>query len=161
MLYKYNAKVVSAYDGDTIRAVFDLGFGIQWHGERAKGVSLRLSGIDTPELRGEERADGIHVRDIVRVLVLDRDVVIKTEKDESGKYGRYLANVLITESLIETYQKELDSLLNITEEEVFKSDVLTEFINHSIEYKNKFGHQSEFSLNYFLVDKGYAKEYFV
>ena len=77
------------YDGDTITVDIDLGFNIWW-----REVSLRLYGIDTPEIRGEERESGL----LSRQFVLDRlpigcEVVIETFKDKKEKYGRYLANV--------------------------------------------------------------------
>ena len=87
--YWYKAKVVSVYDGDTIRVTIDVGFGIKTGG--SKGEPLRLYGIDTPELRGEEREQGIMVRDKLRELIDGKEVIIKTLKDKTGKYGRYLA----------------------------------------------------------------------
>jgi micrococcal nuclease len=60
-----------------------------------KNVKLRLARIDTPELRGEEKEEGKRIRDYVRVTILDKEVVKKTSKDKTGKYGRYIAEVLI------------------------------------------------------------------
>lgn len=88
--YRYKAIITAVYDGDTVTADIDLGFGI-W----MKGQKLRLVGIDTPELRGEEREQGLIVRDYVRELILDKEVVVETEKDKSGKYGRWLATIWI------------------------------------------------------------------
>jgi micrococcal nuclease len=88
--YRYKAIIVSVYDGDTCTADIDLGFGIWMRGQK-----LRLSGIDTPELRGEERERGIEVRDYVRSLILNKEVVIETEKDKTGKYGRWLATIYV------------------------------------------------------------------
>jgi len=89
MDYRYKAIVGRVYDGDTITVDIDLGFNIWW-----REVSLRLYGIDTPEIRGEERESGL----LSRQFVLDRlpigcEVVIETFKDKKEKYGRYLANV--------------------------------------------------------------------
>jgi micrococcal nuclease len=87
-LYKYRAKIEKIYDGDTVtRAVIDLGFHVEFE------VPLRLSGIDTPELRGEERPQGIIARDRLRELILGEEVIIETERDKTGKYGRYLATI--------------------------------------------------------------------
>jgi len=94
MLYTYKAKIVAVYDGDTVTALVDLGFKVQ------KEMKLRLTGIDTPELRGDEREEGLKVRDYVRGLILDKDVTIKTSKDKQGKYGRYLAEIFIEGSII-------------------------------------------------------------
>lgn len=87
-IYQYRARVVSVYDGDTLRADVDLGF-FTW----IKSVQFRLARLDTPEVRGDERAEGLVARDRLRELVLNQEVVIETEK--KGKYGRYIAEVFL------------------------------------------------------------------
>ncbi|MCT4628440.1 thermonuclease family protein [Winogradskyella sp.] len=87
--YQYKAKIIDVYDGDTITALVDLGFLV------SREMKFRLYGIDTPELRGVEREEGIKVRDILRERILDKEVVIYSFKDKQGKYGRYLASVLL------------------------------------------------------------------
>lgn len=89
-LYKYKAIIVSVYDGDTCTADIDLGFGI-W----MKDQKLRLYGINTPEMRGEEKERGKEVRDYVRQLILGKEVIVETQKDKAGKYGRWLATIWI------------------------------------------------------------------
>lgn len=93
--YTYAAKVVSVYDGDTIRVIINLGFGVTFNGYDGRGVQIRLFGIDTPELRGEEREEGLVVRDWLREKILDKEVILKSIKDKKGKYGRYLADIYI------------------------------------------------------------------
>ena len=88
-MYNYRAHIKDVYDGDTVTAVVDLGF---LHYQEMK---LRLYGIDTPELRGAEREDGLRVRDIVREMILGKDVEIHSYKDKQGKYGRYLATIIV------------------------------------------------------------------
>ena len=56
---------------------------------------LRLLGIDTPELRGTERVEGLRVRNYVRDTIMDKTVLIKTHRDRTGKYGRWLATVYV------------------------------------------------------------------
>lgn len=90
-MYNYKAFIKDVYDGDTVTAVVDLGF---LHYQEMK---LRLYGIDTPELRGEEREAGIVVRDILRSMILEKEVEIHSYKDKQGKYGRYLATIIIDE----------------------------------------------------------------
>ena len=87
MLYTYRAKIIGVYDGDTVTALVQLGFNVTIE------LKLRLYGIDTPEVRGKNKKEGIKVRDYVRELILNKDVVITTFKDKKGKYGRYLAEV--------------------------------------------------------------------
>jgi micrococcal nuclease len=85
-MYEYVAHVRSVYDGDTIRADIDCGFGI-WTANQ----SLRLLGIDAPELG---KPGGKEARDYLRsVLPVGTEVVIRTVKDESEKYGRLLASI--------------------------------------------------------------------
>jgi len=92
-MYTYKAKIIAVYDGDTVTAVVDLGF---LHFQEMK---LRLYGIDTPELRGAEKVEGKKVRDIVRSMILDKEVTIRSYKDKQGKYGRYLANIVLEDGL--------------------------------------------------------------
>ena len=88
--YKYRAIITDVYDGDTCTADIDLGFGIWMRKQK-----LRLFGIDTPELRGEEKERGIEVRDFVSDIILGQEVIIQSERDKSGKYGRWLATIWI------------------------------------------------------------------
>lgn len=92
-MYTYKAKIIAVYDGDTVTAVVDLGF---LHSQEMK---LRLYGIDTPEMRGSEKLEGRKVRDIVRSMILDKEVTIRSYKDKQGKYGRYLANIVLEDGL--------------------------------------------------------------
>ena len=101
-MYNYKAKIIGVYDGDTVTAMVDLGF---LHFQEMK---LRLYGIDTPELRGPEREQGIIVRDILREMILNKEVTIRSYKDKQGKYGRYLANI-ITEDGLEVNQWLVDN----------------------------------------------------
>ena len=89
-MYEYKAIVVSVYDADTITVNIDLGFGIWTFKQK-----IRLFGIDAPEMRGPERADGIVSRDWLREKILDREIVLKTKKDKAGKFGRWIGDVYL------------------------------------------------------------------
>lgn len=89
MLYTYKALIIDVYDGDTVTAIADLGFGVSIK------LKIRLMGIDTPELRGVERPRGLIARNFLRGLILNKEVVIKTYKDKKGKFGRYLADLYL------------------------------------------------------------------
>lgn len=105
-LYEYKANVVEVYDGDTIRVDIDLGFGVWKHNE-----PIRLLGLDAPEVRGDEREQGLVVRDALRELIGAGEVIIRTEKDASDKYGRYLGEIFIEDEemgLISINQRLLD-----------------------------------------------------
>lgn len=90
-LYYYRANVTSVYDGDTCTVDIDLGLGI-W----VKGEKIRLYGINAPEVRGGEREEGLKSRDFLRSMIDGKDVVLKTLKDDKGKYGRYLAEIFLS-----------------------------------------------------------------
>ncbi|MDZ7764882.1 MAG: thermonuclease family protein [Melioribacteraceae bacterium] len=89
-LYYYRANVVYVYDGDTITVDIDLGLKVFVHGEK-----IRLSRINTPEIRGEERPDGLKARDYLRNLIMNKNIFIETIKDKKGKYGRYLGEIFL------------------------------------------------------------------
>jgi len=89
-LYEYSAKVVKVYDGDTITVDVDLGFGVWMHKQK-----IRLVGINTPEVRGEEREEGLKSRDWLREKILDKQITLRTAKDRKGKYGRWLGAVIL------------------------------------------------------------------
>ena len=86
--YKYKARVISVYDGDTFRCDIDLGFNSWLHNEQ-----IRLLNLDTPEVRGDEKVAGLVARDFVNERILNKHIVLQTEKDKKGKYGRWLATV--------------------------------------------------------------------
>ena len=88
----YKARVTSGYDGDTFTADIDLGLAVM-----VKGEKLRLYRINTPEVRGAEREAGLLSRDFLREKIDGKEVIIQTIKDKKGKYGRYLAEVYLTD----------------------------------------------------------------
>ena len=89
-MYEYFAKVVKVYDGDTITVDIDLGFGVWMRKQK-----IRLVGINTPEVRGEEREEGLKSRDWLREKILDKQITLRTAKDRKGKYGRWLGAVIL------------------------------------------------------------------
>lgn len=101
-MFEYTATVVQVIDGDTVDVSIDLGFSIQHI------LRLRLYGINTPETRTknqDEKAKGLAAKTRLKELVEGKTVKIKTEKDETEKYGRYLAviylnNTSVNEQLI-------------------------------------------------------------
>jgi len=90
-MYKYSALVTKVYDGDTVTVDIDLGFGVVLSSE-----TIRLYGINAPEVRGKSKEDGIASRDWLREAILNETVTLETikparkKKDKKGKYGRYL-----------------------------------------------------------------------
>ena len=90
-MYEYRAFVRKVYDGDTITVDIDLGFEVL-----LKNQKLRLYGINTPEVRGESREEGLKVRDLVRSRISNKWIIVKTHRDKKGKYGRWLAEIYET-----------------------------------------------------------------
>jgi micrococcal nuclease len=94
-LYEYAAVVRRVYDGDTIFADVDQGFGVWRH-----GMPLRLYGVNAPEMRGADRPRGELARDALRLWIDGKTVWIRTHKaDAQDKYGRYLAEVWTLEGI--------------------------------------------------------------
>ena len=93
-MYEYKVtEVHSVYDGDTCTVSIDLGMNTVRHREK-----IRLYKIDTPELRGvsaEEKLKGLEARDWLRdSLEKATEIIIKTHKDKTGKYGRLLGELV-------------------------------------------------------------------
>lgn len=81
----YPSEVTYCYDGDTVTLSIDCGLDI------SKVEKVRLYGIDAPELRGEERYEGLKSRDALRTKINGKTIRLETIKnDERGKYGRLL-----------------------------------------------------------------------
>jgi endonuclease YncB( thermonuclease family) len=81
------AKIISVYDGDTVKAIFPLnGVMYKWN--------CRLTGIDTPEIRTSDRLQkkfGYEVRDHLRTKILNKVVTLKCQ--DLDKYGRLLTEI--------------------------------------------------------------------
>ena len=94
-MYEYNFKLVKVVDGDTIDVDIDLGFGTWLRNQR-----IRMMGIDAPESRTsdkEEKVYGLLAKEKLKTL-LANGKTLRTFKDEKGKYGRILADVIVYHS---------------------------------------------------------------
>jgi len=105
-MYEYHVKKVNnVVDGDTIDVEIDLGFDISFSSR------VRLAGIDTPESRTKdltEKKFGIAAKDFVKgLLPIGSAQIIKTHKDETGKFGRILGDfVLPNDKLLSAHMIE-------------------------------------------------------
>lgn len=86
--YVYKGTIRRVIDGDTLEVLLDLGFR---HYHRA---TVRLYGIDAPELHGETREAGLAAAARLRELCPDGSLVYVDSK-RLDKYGRTVAAVLI------------------------------------------------------------------
>ena len=85
-------RVIKVYDGDTITIVSKLPF----DNSPLYRLSVRINGIDTPEIKGKTEDEKIAaklVRDALSNLILNKYVTLKNIQSE--KYGRILADVYI------------------------------------------------------------------
>jgi micrococcal nuclease len=84
-------RVIKCYDGDTITIAAYL----PYKNSHLYKFSVRLAGIDCPELRTDnknEKAIAIKARDILSSRILGKIVYLKNHSTE--KYGRILADVI-------------------------------------------------------------------
>jgi micrococcal nuclease len=88
-MYEYSAEVIENYDGDTVTLLIDQGL----HSFQIE--KCRLARINTPEVKGPERPEGLVARDYVNKLIGGKTVKIKTYKDKTGKYGRYIVEIFM------------------------------------------------------------------
>jgi endonuclease YncB( thermonuclease family) len=87
-------RVIKVYDADTITIASKLPF----EGSPIYRLSVRLNGIDTPEIKGkgvsdEEKEAAKNAREFVSNMVLNK--YVKLENIQSEKYGRILADVYL------------------------------------------------------------------
>ncbi len=92
--FTYRAKVLDVYDGDTIRVEIDLGFGLKWLGD-GKGVQIRFFGINAPEVKGEDKSIGLESKKWLKDKIQGKNIILKTIKDSTEKYGRYLGIIIL------------------------------------------------------------------
>lgn len=94
-MYEYRAQLVRIVDGDTLVMNIDLGL------RTFRKDKLRLVGVNTPEIFGVKK-DSLEYEDGIRAKQFVEDwfetyasafCIVRTEKDRTGKYGRWLAKV--------------------------------------------------------------------
>ena len=108
-MYEYKAKLIRVIDGDTIDAMFDLGFST-WTKKR-----VRLYGIDAPASRTknlEEKRQGQSATKRLQELLASTNGELIIHSHGIGKYGRCLGTLFIGECninqqlLLEGHAKE-------------------------------------------------------
>lgn len=79
-----SGKVIKVYDGDT----FTLGVLIN---DVAYRFSVRMKGIDSPEMRGPHKDLAVQSRDALTELIMHK--IVRLENIGTEKFGRVLADV--------------------------------------------------------------------
>ena len=88
-----HGELVSVYDGDTVKVNIP-----NWPSE-IMPISVRVRGIDTPEIRGKcekEKAQAKQARDFLQAM-LENAKTIHLKAVEKGKYFRLIADVYADE----------------------------------------------------------------
>ena len=92
-MYEYSCRINRVIDGDSVDVCIDLGFDISFTS------SVRLYGVDTPESRTrdpEEKKCGLLAKKFLEEAVKNgKNIIIRTQKDEKGKFGRVLGSLII------------------------------------------------------------------
>jgi len=98
--YEYLASFYENYDGDSfwfqVHKKVDMGFNII--SEIHFKINVRLYGGDTYEMRDKDtdkRAKAVAAQALVENLLTQAESIkLRTHRDKTGKYGRYLATIL-------------------------------------------------------------------
>ena len=85
----YIAKVISVTDGDTIIAAINLF-------KTLTRVRVRFLDVNTPEIRGAEREQGLKYKKFVEDKIMNKLVVLETKGQDA--FGRVLATIRLLES---------------------------------------------------------------
>ena len=87
-MFEYYATVLKIVDGDTIDVMIDLGLGVHCK-ER-----LRFARINAWEMRGEHKEKGKAAKArLAELIPVGKKILVSTQKDKRGKYGRYIAEI--------------------------------------------------------------------
>lgn len=87
-LYYYKFVLTRVIDGDTVVGNIDLGFNFILQNQ-----NLRLLYIDTPEVRGADKVQGLIAKEFLIDLISDRNIIIHSFNKDS--FGRVLAELFI------------------------------------------------------------------
>ena len=91
-----SGQVVKVYDGDTITIASKM----PYDNSPMYRFSVRLNGIDTPEIKGktdDEKSMALEVRNKLSDLIMNKRVFLKNVSTE--KYGRILADVYLDDTI--------------------------------------------------------------
>ena len=90
--YTYKAELVRVIDGDTVVLDVDLGFET-W----LRNQTIRLYGLNTPEIRGKTKSEGLEVKAWMEERLAGREIVLQSIQDKKGSFGRWLGIIFADE----------------------------------------------------------------
>ena len=96
-------QVIKVYDGDTITIASKM----PYPESPMYRFSVRLNGIDTPEIKGknaDEKEIAKKARDELSALIMNKTVILKNVQSE--KYGRILAEVYLEDVCLNDWMIE-------------------------------------------------------
>lgn len=112
--YVYRVEQIRVIDGDTLAVEIDLGFRLSYH------VSVRLEGINTPEITGPERSAGLVVKMFVQEWVSAHKGHLMVRSIKLDKYADRVVGDIVTD------EKPSESLAEALRERGYTTDVTRE-----------------------------------
>jgi micrococcal nuclease len=91
-MYEYKAIATKVIDGDTVDLYIDLGFHIRIE------LRIRMAHINAPEIRSKdpnETTKGLKTKLYLIERIEGKEIIVRTFKDKTEKFGRILAVVLL------------------------------------------------------------------
>lgn len=88
--WRFPLTYIDNYDGDTVKGYIDLGFAL------TKKDSIRLNGVDTPEIRNSNRLlknAAYYVKYVVEEKLTNAEELILVSETLEGKYGRPIGDI--------------------------------------------------------------------
>jgi len=88
-MYHYSAYIKEVYDGDTVKAIVDLGFA------RYEEITLQLYGVNASQFEEDAFLRRTEAKEVLRDLILNQEVEVYTFKGSQSKFGAYQATVIM------------------------------------------------------------------
>lgn len=90
-MYEYRGVVTKVVDGDTVHIDVDQGL------ENHRFLKARLAGINAPE---KNTPEGVAVKDALVAELEGVQLTVRTIKDRTEKYGRYLVVLILDDGTV-------------------------------------------------------------
>ena len=87
--YRYRASVNRVIDGDTYYLCIDVGFRAQ------VTLPIRLRGVDSPEVRGDQKAAGEAAKAAAEAFLGAASVIVVETYKDAQSFARWIADVYV------------------------------------------------------------------